>query len=164
MSQWKEYCGTNPTDIQNDFPSHVRHASHNLWSGQKYRHRHRLQYPLPLKYGYGNPASVRLLPRNMPLPMLPIRFLRCRHFFHRHLPAFSDGQMPRSYHWYNKFPCCSFHVFQVLYYDTLLFRNYFYFSLSFYSPASYDFLLLRLQHLHLLQVLPHQFQYLFFYS
>ena len=107
-----ECCGTDPTDIQNDFPSHGHRASHSRGSDQRYRHRHHLPHPLPLKYEYGNLASARLLRENMPLQVLQVHFLQCMHFCHRHLPVSLAGQMPHSFHWCNKCLCCFFHIFR----------------------------------------------------
>ena len=115
-SQSKEYCGRDPTDTQNGSPSHDRRALHILWTDQKYHHMHRRQYPLPLKYGYDRPASVRHGPENMLLLKMQDRFLRCKRFSHRHLPVFSDVQMPRSYHWYSKCLYCFSGIFHALYY------------------------------------------------
>ena len=108
----KGCCGTDPTDIQNDFPSHGRRASHSRGLDQRYRHRHRLPHPLPLKYEYGNPASDRLLRENMLLQVLQVHFLQCMHFCHRHLLVSLVWQMPHSFHWYNKYLCCFFHIFR----------------------------------------------------
>ena len=115
VSQWKGYCGRDPTDIQNGSPSHGRRASHSLWMDQRYHHMHRLRYPLPLKYGYDRPASVRHEPENMLLLKMQDHFLRYMRFSHRHLPVFSDVQMPRSYRWYNKYLCCFSRIFHALY-------------------------------------------------
>ena len=108
----KECCGTDPTDIQNDFPSHGHRASHSRGSDQRYRHRHHLPHPLPLKYEYGNLASARLLRENMPLQVLQVHFLQCMHFCHRLLPVSLAGQMLHSFRWCNKCLCCSFHIFR----------------------------------------------------
>ena len=109
-----ECSGINPTDTQNDFPSHVRHALHNLWSHHKCHHMLHLQCPLPLKYGCDLPASVHLLPESRLLPEKQGRFLLYMHFF-RQPPAVSLVlQKLHSYRWYNKCLCCFFHFFRVL--------------------------------------------------
>ena len=106
-----ECCGTDPTDTQNDSPSHVRRASHNLSSDQRYRRRRRLPHPSPLKYGYWNLSSDRHAQGSMQPQGMPVRFLQYMRSFHPHLPASSAVRTPHNCRLYNKFPCCFFRIF-----------------------------------------------------
>ena len=101
----------NPTDIQNDFPSHVRHALHNLWSHHKCHHMLHLQCPLPPKYECDLPASVHLLPESRLPPEKQDRFLLYMHFFRQPLRFLRSCKKLHSYRWYNKCLCCFFSFF-----------------------------------------------------
>ena len=115
MSPGKEYCGTNPTGIQNDSPSHGHPSSHSLWKCHKFRHRRLPKCPLLPKYGCGNPASARLSPENMPPPKLQDRFPQYTRFSHPRLQAFSAWQRLHNYHCYSRFLCCFSDFFQFPY-------------------------------------------------
>ena len=109
-----EYCGTDPTDIRNDFPSHVLRASRNLWSDRRYRHMRLLQYPLLPGYGYDLPPSVRLLPGSRQLQERRARFLRYKHSSLPPPPVFPVWQMLHNFHLNNRSLFYFSPVFRVL--------------------------------------------------
>ena len=113
------YCGTDPKDIRNDFPSLCRRASHIRVTDQKYHHRHLPQYPLLPEHGYESLPSVRLLPESMRLPERPDHFPRYMPVCHQHLLVFPVLQKLRNFHCCSKYLCCFFHIFRVLYYGIL---------------------------------------------